>query len=210
MYNVKELLTLTVKHYPLSILKRLIPLTISHYTLAILLFFFVSCQTDIQTINQLNVGKGLPSETMKDAEIIYSDSGKVKMKLTGKKLDRYSGEKPHIIFPEGVGVLFYDDSMKVNSHLNADYGIRYEADGLMEAKRNVEVVNIKGQKLNTEDLILNEAKDSIYTNVFVKITEGDEVIYGDGLESNRDFTRWRIKNVKGMFNLKDNPQENPR
>ena len=170
------------------------------------LLVFTSCQTDIQTINQLNVGKGLPSETMKDAEIVYSDSGKVKMKLTGSRLDRYSGERPHIIFPQGVNILFYDDSLKVNSHLKADYGIRYEADGLMEAKRNVEVVNIKNQKLNTEDLILNEAKDSIYTNVFVKITEGDEVIYGDGLESNRDFTRWRIKNVKGMFNLKDSVQ----
>jgi LPS export ABC transporter protein LptC len=146
---------------------------------------------------------------MKDAEIIYSDSAVVKMKLTGPKLDRYSGEKPHIIFPQGMNILFYDDSMKVISRLKADYGIRYESDGIMEAKRNVEVINVKGQKLNTEDLILNEAKDSIYTNVFVKITEGDEVIYGDGLKSNSDFTKWKIMNVKGMFNLKDDPQENP-
>ncbi len=184
------------------------PLTIIHYTLYIGAFLS-SCQTDIQTINQFPVGKDLPSEIMKDAEIIYSDSAKVKMKLTGPKLERYSGEKPHIIFPDGVNILFYDNSMKVNSHLKADYGIRYEADEIMEAKRNVEVVNVKGQKLNTEDLIMNEAKDSIYTNAFVKITEGDDVIYGDGLISNRDFTKWRIKNVKGTKNLKDDSKEKP-
>ena len=164
---------------------------------------FSSCQTDIQTINQVTTGKGLPSETMKGAEIIYSDSGIVKMKLTGPELDRYSGEKPYIIFPKGVKVLFYNDSMKVNSQLDADYGIRYEEEGRMEAKRNVVVVNIKGEKLNTEHLIWDEGKDRIYTNEFVKVTTGDDVIYGNGLEANRDFTRWRITNVKGMINRKD-------
>jgi LPS export ABC transporter protein LptC len=167
------------------------------------LLLFLSCQNDIQTINLLITGKNLPSETMKDVEIVYSDSARIKMKLTGPKLDRYSGEKPHIVFPNGMNILFYNDSMKISSKLKADYGIRYEEAGEMEAKRNVEVVNIKGEKLNTEDLLWDEAKDRIYTNVFVKITTGDEVIYGDGLESNRDFTKWRIKNIKGSFNLKD-------
>ena len=166
-----------------------------------------SCQTDIQTINLVTAGKNIPSETMKDAEIVYSDSAKVKMKLTGPQLDRYNGEKAHIIFPRGVKVLFYDDSMKVSSHLDADYGIRYESEATMEAKRNVVVVNVKGEKLNTEHLFWDEAKDRIYTNEFVKITTGDEVIFGDGLESNRDFSKWRIKNVKGTINLKDEPSK---
>ena len=162
-----------------------------------------SCQTDIQTINQVASRQKLPSETMLDAEILYSDSGKVKMKLTGPHLDTYSGDKPYIEFPKGVNVLFYDDSMKVNSRLKADYGIRYEKEGKMEVKRNVEVVNIKNEKLNTEDLIWEEAKDKIYTDAFVKITTKDEVMYGDGLESNQDFTKYRIKNIKGTINLQN-------
>ena len=169
------------------------------YTLYLL---FSSCQTDIQTINQVTSEKNLPSESMRDAEIIYSDSGKVEMKLTGAQLDRYV-DKQYIEFPKGMKILFYDDSMKVSSQVKADYGIRYEQEKKMEAKRNVEVVNVKGEKLNTEHLIWDEAKDSIYTKAFVKITTGDEVMYGDGLESNQDFTKYRIKNIKGMFNLKD-------
>ena len=166
------------------------------------LLLFSSCQTDIQTINQLTWGKNLPSETTRGAEIIYSDSAKVKMKLTGEQLDRYNGENPHIIFPRGVKVLFYDDSMRVSSQLKADYGIRYDNEKRMEAKRNVEVINVKGEKLNTEHLIWDENKDRIYTEEFVRITTGNEVIYGDGLESNQDFTKYRIKNIKGTFNLK--------
>lgn len=163
----------------------------------------LSCENDIQTIDILAIGKDAASETMKDAEIIYSDSGMVKMKIIGPKLDRYAGEKAHIVFPAGVNMLFYDDSLKVNSTLKADYGIRYETEGGMEAKRNVEVVNVKGEKLNTEHLIWDEAKDRIYTEVFVKITRGNEVMYGDGLESNQDFTKYRIKNFKGTIYLND-------
>jgi len=166
-----------------------------------------ACQNDMQTINSIIAVKNMPSETMKGVELVYSDSAKVKMKLTGPKMDRYGGEKPHIIFPGGMNILFYNDSMELSSQLKADYGIRYETDGAMEAKRNVEVVNVKGEKLNTEHLLWDESKDRIYTNEFVKITTGDEVIYGDGLESNRDFTKWRIKNIKGSFNLKDQEQD---
>ncbi|MBI3502418.1 MAG: LPS export ABC transporter periplasmic protein LptC [Bacteroidetes bacterium] len=163
----------------------------------------LSCRTDIQTINQVTIDKNAPLETMKDVEIMYSDSGKVKMKLSGPQLDRFNKEKPYVEFPKGVNVLFYDDSMKVNSKLKADYGIRWEKEEKMEVKRNVEVVNIKDEKLNTEDLIWEEGKDKIYTDAFVKITTKDEVMYGDGLESNRDFTKYKIKNIKGTISLQD-------
>ncbi len=178
-----------------------------YFSIFILFFCFSSCESELPTIDLLVKGSDVPSETMKNAEIIYSDSGYVKMKITGNKLDRFAGEKPHIVFPDGVNMLFYDDSMKISSRLKADYGIRYEAEGGMEAKRNVEVINIKGEKLNTEHLIWDEEGGRIFTEVFVKITTGDEVIYGDGLESNQDFTKYRIKNIKGVFNLKDEGAE---
>jgi LPS export ABC transporter protein LptC len=172
------------------------------YTFALLLLL-QSCINDMPAVDLVISEKDRPAVTMNDVDIMYSDSAKVKMKLSGAKMDRYEGEKPHIVFPNGVDILFYDDSMKLTSQLKADYGIRYESTEEMEAKKNVEVVNVKGEKLNTEHLFWDGQKDRIYTNEFVKITTGDEVIYGDGLESNRDFTKWRIKNIKGSFNLKD-------
>ena len=173
-----------------------------------LYLFFASCQTDIQTIKQVTSFKNLPGESMKEAEILYSDSAKVKMKLTAPQMDRYSGEKPYIEMPQGMKMFFYNDSLKVNAWMKADYGIRYEKEGKMEAKRNVEVVNVKGDKLNTERLILDEPKDSIYTDAFVKITTKDEVLWGNGLESNRDFSKYVIKNIKGIVNIKDEPKNN--
>jgi LPS export ABC transporter protein LptC len=172
------------------------------YAFAFLLLL-QSCSNDMQAVDLVVSEKDRPAVTMQNVDIMYSDSAKVKMKLSGIKMDRYEGEKPHVVFPSGMNILFYNDSMKVTSQLKADYGVRYESTEEMEAKKNVEVVNIKGEKLNTEHLFWDGQKDRIYTNEFVKITTGDEVIYGDGLESNRDFTKWRIKNIKGSFNVKD-------
>jgi LPS export ABC transporter protein LptC len=168
-----------------------------------LILFFSSCQTDIPTVSQIIAGKNHPSETGKSVEIIYSDSGRVKMKLTAAQLDRYVGEKPYIEMPKGVKMFFFDDSFKITSQLKADYAIRYDNEGKMEAKRHVVVVNVKGDTLNTEHLIWDENKERVYTNAFVRITTADEIIYGDGLESNEDFTKYKITHIKGMFNVKD-------
>jgi LPS export ABC transporter protein LptC len=166
----------------------------------------LSCQSRQEDNHPEEKKQEMPSEIMKDAEVLYSDSARVKMKLLAKVLNHYTCENPYIEMPNGLQMFFYDDSLKIHSQMKGDYGIRYEKDGKMEAKKNVEVVNVKGDKLNTEHLIWDEQKDSIYTKAFVKITTKDEVIYGDGLESNHDFTKYRIKKVKGVINVKE---ENP-
>ena len=168
-----------------------------------LLIFFSSCETDIPTINQILSGKNTPSETGKEVEIVYSDSGIVKMKLMAVQLDRFAGEKTYIEMPKGVKMFFYDDSLQVTSQLKADYGIRYDNEGRMEAKRHVVVVNVKGDTLNTEHLIWDETKARVYTKAFVRITTKDEVLFGDGLESNEDFTKYKITHLTGIVNVKD-------
>lgn len=163
----------------------------------------ISCQNEIPTVNELITGNKHPVETGQDVEIIYSDSAKIKMKLFAVQLDRFSGDKNYIEMPKGMKMHFYNDSSKVSTQLKADYGIRYDDEGKMEAKKHVVVVNVKGDTLNTEHLIWDEHKGRVYTNAFVKIITSDEVIYGDGLESNEDFTKYKITKIKGMFNVAD-------
>ena len=74
---------------------------------------------------------------------------------------------------------------------------------IMEAKNNVVVVNEKGEQLNTEHLTWDKKQSLIYTKEFVKITTAEEIIYGNGLESNQSFTKYKIKDIKGTINLKE-------
>ena len=71
----------------------------------------------------------------------------------------------------------------------------------MEVKYNVEVVNVNGEKLNTEQLTWDEQKQKIVSNAFVKITTAEEIITGNGLEANQDFTQYEIKEITGTIRL---------
>ena len=178
---------------------------------AFIFAFLVACENDITVVNSMSYvdEKALPSETSKNVEFLYSDSAKVRSKLVAAQIDRYTGQKAHFEMPKGMKVIFYTLYPKEQTRLTADYGIGYDNNNgmeRMEAQRNVVVINEKGDRLNTEHLTGNALTKKIYTDKFVKITTKDEVIWGDGLEANQDFSEYEIKNVKGQINIKDSIQ----
>ena len=144
-----------------------------------------------------------PVETGKDVELLYSDSAKMKVKMNAPEMNRYQGQKEYVEMPMGITLLFYDDSMHVNSQLTANYAIRYELSGIMEAKNNVIVINNKNEKLSTEHLIWDEEKQLLYTNAHVRIETENETLEGEGLKSNRDFTEYKILKPVGETNVPD-------
>ena len=50
-------------------------------------------------------------------------------------------------------------------------------------------------------LIWNEKIQKFYTDKFVTITTPTQIIYGDGLESNQNFSDYTILKVKGVFGV---------
>ncbi len=169
----------------------------------------ISCENNIDVVNSIStaIEKQLPDQSNKNAEILYSDSAIVRAKLIAAKINHYVGKKPYFELPKGMNVVFYSVSKKVETTLTADYGIGYDnGNGMekMEAKGNVVVINEKGEKLNTEHLTWNALAKKIYTNDFVKITTKDQVIWGDGMEADQDFSNYKIKNVKGEIDIQKN------
>ncbi|MCH8330090.1 MAG: LPS export ABC transporter periplasmic protein LptC [Bacteroidetes bacterium] len=142
-------------------------------------------------------------ETGKETEILYSEDGIIKVKIVGKEIKRHKGEKAYSEFTKGVRVYFYNADLKVKSRLTAEYGIKYDHDPEMTVRNNVVVLNTKGERLNTEELIWHEEEQKISSDKFVKITTPEEIIYGDGFESNQDFTNYRIKKIRGTIAIKE-------
>ncbi|MBP6650392.1 MAG: LPS export ABC transporter periplasmic protein LptC [Bacteroidia bacterium] len=167
-----------------------------------LVLLFVSCENDLDKVKLYGKSEKSPSESAKNIKILYSDSARVQVELTAPVLDRYESENPYIEMPKGLRAIFYDNQLNVKSKLDADYGIRTERDQKMEARRNVVVVNQKGDRLNTEHLIWDEQKQKLISDEFVTITTKDEIIYGDGFEANEDFTKYKIFKPKGTFSFK--------
>ena len=63
------------------------------------------------------------------------------------------------------------------------------------------VRNIEGDILETEKLNWNQQKEEIFTDEFVKITTENEVIFGEGLVSNQNFSRYTIRKIKGTITI---------
>lgn len=139
---------------------------------------------------------------IKDAEYLYTDSAKVVMKVTSPLVERFSnGQKPYTIFPKGMKVVYFSNYPDTNSHIFANWAIRWMNERVWEAKGNVVVKNTKGEVLNTEYLVWDEAKAIIYSNKLVKIVTGKDVIIGEGFTADQTFEKWKITKVKGIVSV---------
>jgi LPS export ABC transporter protein LptC len=161
-----------------------------------------ACENDKTEIARITVKNNSPTEEISGLETLYSDSGIVKVKVTASVLKKILLPKPITELPKGLLLEFYNDSLRVISKLSAHYAIHYEQEHRWEAMNDVVVVNQKGDQLNTEKMIWDERKQKIYSDQFVKIATKEEIIYGNGFESNQDFSSYRIFNVKGRITVK--------
>ena len=166
-----------------------------------------SCENNMNTVNLITSQDKNLQDVEENASIFYNDSAKTKFHLTAPRIENYEGTDPYLVFPKGMSIDFYDDSGHVNGHLDAEYAIRHINTKLMEADNNVRVLNRKGEKLNTEQLFWDENKHQIYTNKFVTIKTAREILYGNGLVSNEDFTQYKIMDLRGTIQV-DNPVNN--
>jgi LPS export ABC transporter protein LptC len=180
----------------------------SYITVSIVVFLLMTmlfaCKNEMQEIKSLDFSDTLPDLSARDIEMIFSESALVQVKLVSPRLISIESQDPYREFPEGFVVYFYDSLMNVKSFIKADYGIDREKQKLMEARYNVVVENLEtNERLNTEELFWDQSTEKIYTNKFVRITRGDEVITGDGMVSDQSFESIEIINPKGLIEIGD-------
>jgi len=149
------------------------------------------------------------AEVAEEVEILYSDSAKVRVRITGPTMHYYLDQRdPRQEFPDGVLVEFFDPAGQVTSKLSARYGLRMERDDEVVVRDSVVWQSIEGEKLETEELIWLEREQRVYTNKFVVVTRPDEIIYGHGFEADQDFSYSRINAIEGRLKV-DEPKSGP-
>lgn len=189
--------------FGLDLIREVFSVCVSLCFLCIILFT-ASCENDIKKVNALTTQLKFPNQSASNIEILYSDNSKIKLKLRAPELERYStAEKPYAEFPKGLKVQFYDSIMNPTSSITCKYAKYFEKEKLWEAKNDVVAINADGDVLNTELLYWDEQKEKIYSDKFVRITTKDEVIFGEGFDSNQDFSKYTIRNIKGTVSLND-------
>jgi LPS export ABC transporter protein LptC len=162
----------------------------------------------MKTISALTIDDSTPAETARKFEVLYSDSGQVLIKLEADILNRFAAGEPYLEFPEGLILYFYDSLMNVKTILTANYGVSWEKTKIMEVKDDVVIIDFeKDETLNTEHLIWDQRQQKIYSDVFVKRTSPDGVIYGDGFDADENMKSYTLRNPRGIFTVEENEPE---
>ncbi len=167
----------------------------------------LSCSTKVASdlpTDLISVKKP-PSVEATDFQTFYTDSGVVRYFLKTPKLLIYDQEKePYKEFPDGFHLQQFDGNKKIISELSANYGKNFEIEDKWLATGNVVLVNNKGDTLRSEELIYLIKEGKIYTDKFVSIKKGNDVIDGSGgFESDTQMTKWTFKKTRGQIYVED-------
>lgn len=132
----------------------------------------------------------------KNVETFFSQGGKVRAKLTSVLMLRYQDSLPRVEFPNKLHVDFYNDSLQIESVLDALYGRYVEGQNKMFLRDSVVVIQKFNQDtLRCEELWWDQNKQKFYTDKPIKITKKDgTVLPGKGLEASQDFRNIKIIN----------------
>jgi LPS export ABC transporter protein LptC len=144
-----------------------------------------------------------PTVEVSDVLTLISDSAKLQIRLTAPLEQTY--ETGDQVYPKGVKVIFYGDGGRtIVNTLSGKYGKFEKSKNLYVVRGDVQVKNEqKQQKMNTEEVFYDKPKAQIYTkpDMDVRVETLTEVLTGQGLTANQDFSRYRILKPVGVFTI---------
>ncbi len=151
---------------------------------------------------RVDMWEKVPLAITKDFISLYSDSGKVILRIEAPLRKDYNDIEFYSELPEGIKLTFFDANNRVLAKLTANYAL-IKGSG-MYIKDQVIMESSKNGTLKTESLLWNSEKKEITTVDAIEIRQEKKVIYGQGLWAKQDFSEYKISVVTGTFPISDN------
>ncbi|MGL4364585.1 MAG: LPS export ABC transporter periplasmic protein LptC [Bacteroidales bacterium] len=171
----------------------------------ILALIFFGCRNDIEKVQALQDAQEVPSLRIENLMGSISQNGKVTMQYETPQMLQYNfAVEKYTDFPLGITLYRYTDDGELDASILADKAIYWENQQLWTAIQNVKVTNAKGELLETDKLHWAQKEKRIYTDSWVRITNKDAIINGQGLESDEQFNNYEVKNIsKSLIYVND-------
>lgn len=171
------------------------------FTIAIL--FFASCGDS--KINKVSLDTSILPELSSDSiTTIVSDSGIIRYRIFATKWEIFDKvDTPRWEFPEGLRFEKFDITYNVDANIFCKKAVFYSDLELWKLNDSVRAVNLKGENFETNELFWNQKTEKVYSDSAIKITQKDKIINGIGFESNQTFTKYSIRNPKGIIPIEN-------
>jgi len=132
-----------------------------------------------------------PDEVFTDFVTQESDSGVLQWSLTAPEAKRFRSKQ--LVVLQSPRIVFYDEKGETKTTLVSNSGEYYEDSRDMLAYGEVVVTSLEGDVLETDSLLWSNSENKIFSDSFVKLTRGKNVITGYGLECRNDLQSVQIK-----------------
>ena len=171
-------------------------LSIKNFIKGFSIFLIFSCTSSPESVVIINKPSQL-LETATEVSLNFSDYGKSKLLLNAPKLIKSNNEENSMIMecPIGMELIFYDSLKNIESVLIADYGKLFAKKQLLKVRENVQFYNYKNDTLFAEELLIDFAKDSIYSEKLVTFSNIEGRITGKKLKANSNFTYFEMTDI---------------
>lgn len=131
---------------------------------------------------------------------LISDSGIIRYRVVSEVWKVYDkAVEPYWYFPKKVFFERFNDSLKTESLVQSDTAKYFIRRKLWELRKNVTLINLRGDKFETSLLYWDQLSRRIYSDSFIRIEQGDQVMMGYGFESNEQLTVYHIRKPMGDF-----------
>ena len=155
---------------------------------------FYACVNDEKKVRDL-LTKKIGVDEATNVESYLSQGGKMKGRLTAPIMYRYQDTLPRIEFPKTLHVDFFDDSLKVESELDAMFARYYETQNKVYLRDSVTVFNLQGDTLHCRELWWDQGKQKFYTDKAVRIHRKDMIMIGVGFEAPQNFKTFEMYHI---------------
>ncbi len=160
----------------------------------------LGCKNDLDQLAEVDMDAAAPDRVTTRAEYFYSDSGIVRNRLRAGRVEEFMSEnRQRTEMSEGVELVFFGPDGEQGSTLTARKGLIKPRKNRMEVKDNVVFTNARGERLETEHLVWSQDSDRVWTDQPVKIIRSQDILYGQGLDANEDFSRYTIRKLTGTL-----------
>jgi LPS export ABC transporter protein LptC len=171
---------------------------INMVTIIIVTMFF-SCKNNIKEVQNIGVLDSGPLTIAENINTKYTDSGRLRSVLISPRMLNYSNrEFAFYEFPEGINLTLYDEDNN-ESHVVSDFAILYDDTDLIDLQGNVVLSTHNRDTLFADQLYYDQKRQWLFTNQPVRFRTADQIINGNGFDSDRNFTQAGVLEVTGRI-----------
>ncbi|MBU3743003.1 MAG: LPS export ABC transporter periplasmic protein LptC [Sediminibacterium sp.] len=157
------------------------------------------CENDINEVREM-AKQSANLEVGTQINSYLSVSGKTNAHLTAPKIVRYQGAGVRKSeFPNTLHVDFFNDSMKIDSRIDAQFGSYMENDKKVLLKNHVVASNTLGDTLFTDELWWDQLAEKFYTDKKVTISKNyrrDYFVGNKGMTCDQNLTNLHLFEIE--------------